>query len=94
MEVDFKTLEQLHAQWSVLNKAGKIVFLRNQWNNLTQLAYQMSIYLKAKGSISLEEELQVNRLAEMIKSVEEEGIKTQRELSDECLKEIMKYFTR
>lgn len=61
---------------------------------MTQLAYQMSIYLKAKGSISLEEELQVNRLAEMIKSVEEEGIKTQRELSNECMKEIMKYFAR
>ena len=26
--------------------------------------------------------------------LEEEGIKTQRELSNECMKEIMKYFTR
>ena len=29
-----------------------------------------------------------------IKSVEEEGIKTQKELSNECLNEIMKHFAR
>ena len=91
MNTDYSALEQLHAQWSILDKAGKIVFLRNQWNNLINLASQINVYLKIKGNISLEDRLQAQRLAEMIKSVEEEGIKTQRELSNECFKEIMKY---
>ena len=86
----FEEINTIHAEYSKLDKAAKILFLKGQWNRLNQCAYQFSEYLRLKGTISPEERERAQQLIEMMNEVQAEGVKTQRELANDCVREIVK----
>ena len=86
----FEEINTIHAEYSKLDKAAKILFLKGQWNRLNQCAYQLSEYLRLKGTISPEERVRAQQLIEMMNEVQAEGVKTQRELANDCVREIVK----
>lgn len=86
----FEEIDKLHAEWSKLDKATRILFLKGQWNRLNRCAGQMSEYLRLKGTISPEERAFAQKLIDMINEVSAEGVKTQRELASEYVKGIVK----
>lgn len=88
---DFESIENLHSQCSMMDKASKISFLRGQWQQLNNLANQMAWYIQGKGGrMTLEERQCALHLLEMINAVEEEEMKTRRELAGEGLKEMIR----
>lgn len=44
-----QTIEQLHSQWSMVDKAAKLVWLKQQQNQLNVLASQMSYNISLRG---------------------------------------------
>lgn len=86
----FEEIEKLYAELSKLDKVARILFLKGQLNRLNRCAGQMSEYLRMKGTISPEERVLAQKLIEMIDEVSAEGVKTQRELTGEYVKGIIK----
>jgi hypothetical protein len=90
-DIDFEFIEKLHSQCSMMDKASKISYLRGQWQQLNNLANQMAWYVQGKGGrMTIEERQYAQHLLEMINAVEEEEMKTRRELAGEGLKEMIR----
>lgn len=45
----FEDLERLRSECSLMDKAAKVVYLRNRLQQLNDMAYQMTMYLRSKG---------------------------------------------
>lgn len=86
-----KTIDQLHSQWSMLNKAAKLIWLKQQKNQLNALASQMSYDIRLRGGRMTDVEKQyVSKLLEMIDAVNAEGVKVSNEFRFDLLKEVLK----
>jgi len=86
-----KTIDQLHSQWSMLNKAAKLIWLKQQKNQLNALASQMSYDIRLRGGRMTDVEKQyASKLLEMIDAVNAEGVKVSNEFRFDLLKEVLK----
>ena len=45
----FEDLERLRSECSMMDKAAKVVYLRGRLQQLNDMAYQMTMYLRSKG---------------------------------------------
>lgn len=86
----FQTIEHLHSECSRMDKVARLAYLRGQWNRLNQMACQYAMYLQGRARITQTERDSAQRLIEMIKSVEAEGVKVENDLRNDALKELMK----
>lgn len=87
----FYTIDQLHSQWSMMDKAAKLVWLKQQQNQLDVLASQMSYSISLHGGRMTDAEKQyAKKLLEMIDAVNAEGTKVSNEFRCDMLKEILK----
>ena len=88
---DLEKAEQLHAQWSLLDKASKVVYLRQQWTEINNLIIRIARFFTLTGrSMSSEEVTQFNMLLEMRASLRLESQKATEELANEALQELLK----
>ena len=86
----FQDIENLYSQWSLMDKAARLGYLRGQWNRLNQLAYQYGMYLQGRVGITQAERQYAQNLMEMLNSVEAEGTSVTNDLKNEVLKELTK----
>lgn len=86
----FHDIEELHSQWSLLDKMNRATYLKREWNRLNQQAYQLGLYLQGKFYISSQERLAAQHLIDMINSVEAEGMKLREDISKDIFKELVK----
>ena len=86
----FDDLDRLRSECSLMDKAAKVAYLRNRLQQLNNLAYQMTLYLRSKGYTTDAERQQALWLVDAINTVQNEGLKASRELANEGLQEIMK----
>lgn len=86
-----QTIDHLHSQWSMMDKAVKLVWLKQQQNQLNALANQMSYSISLRGGRMTDAEKQyANKLLEMIDAVNAEGSKVSNEFRNDLLKEFLK----
>ena len=86
-----QTIDQLHSQWSMMDKATKLLWLKRQQNQLNALAGQLSYSISLRGGRMTDVEKQyANKLLEMIDAVNEEGSKVSNEFRNDLLKEFLK----
>lgn len=85
-----QAIDQLHSECSRMDKVARLAYLRGQWNRLNQMACQYAMYLQGRARITQAERDSAQRLIEMIKSVETEGVKVENDLRNDALKELMK----
>lgn len=86
-----QTINQLYSQWSMMDKAAKLVWLKQQQNQLNALANQMSYSISLRGGRMTDAEKQyAQKLLEMIDAVNEEGTKVSDEFRNDLLKELLK----
>ena len=86
-----QTIDQLHSQWSMMDKATKLLWLKQQQNQLNALAGQLSYRISLRGGRMTDVEKQyANKLLEMIDAVNEEGSKVSNEFRNDLLKEFFK----
>lgn len=90
----FEDLERLRSECSMMDKAAKIVYLRGRLQQLNNMAYQMTMYLRSKGYTTNAEKQQAMWLIDAINAVQNEGQQASRELANEGLMEIMKMMLR
>lgn len=88
---NFHTIDQLHSEWSMMDKAAKLMWLKQQQNQLYSMADQMAKSIRLRGGRMTEaEKTEAKKLLEMIDAVNAEGIKTTNELRNNIMKELMK----
>ena len=88
---DFSEIDNLHSEWSRMEKAARLGWLSGEKARLTRLANQFSRYIYAKGGIMNDSErAYARKLLDMINSVEAEGSKVMAELRNDAFKEIVK----
>jgi len=86
-----QTINQLHSQWSMMDKAAKLVWLKQQQNQLNALASQLSYNISLHGGWMTDAEKQyAHKLLEMIDAVNAEGAKVSYEFKCDLLKEFIK----
>ena len=90
----FQDIENLYSQWSLMDKAARLGYLRGQWNRLNQLAYQYGMYLRGRVGITQAERQYAQNLMDMLNSVEAEGAKVTNDLKNEVLNEFTKVLIR
>lgn len=87
-----QTIDQLHSQWSMMDKAAKLVWLKQQQNQLNALANQMSYSISLRGGRMTDAEKQyAHKLLEMIDAVNEEGTKVSNEFRGDLIKGFLKF---
>lgn len=88
---DFSEIDNLHSEWSRMEKAAWLGWLSGEQARLTGLANQFSLYIYTKGGIMNDSErAYARKLLEMINSVDSEGSKVMDDLRNEAFKEIIK----
>ena len=85
----FHDIEELHSQWSLLDKMSRAAYLKREINRLNQQAYQLGMYLQGKLYISSEERSAAQHLIDMINSVAAEGLKLREDISKDIFKELV-----
>lgn len=84
-------IDQLHSEWSMMDKTAKLLWLKQKQNELYTLANQKFISIRLKGGrMTNMEKAEAQKLFEMIDAVNAEGMKTTNELKGDILKELMK----
>ena len=78
----FEDLERLRSECSMMDKAAKIVYLRGRLQQLNDMAYQMTLYLRSKGCTTDTEKQQAMWLIDAINAVQNEGQQASRELAN------------
>ena len=74
----------------MMDKAAKVAYLKGRLQQLNNMAYQMTLYLRSKGYTTEAERQQAQWLIDAINTVQNEGQKASRELAKEGLMEIVK----
>lgn len=86
----FEELERLRSECSLMEKAAKMAYLKGRLQQLNNIAYQMTLYLRSKGFTTDAEKQQAMWLVDAINTVQNEEQKASRELANEGLMEILK----
>ena len=87
---DFSEIDNLHSEWSRMEKAARLGWLSGEKARLTGLANQFSLYIYAKGGLmSDSESVYARKLLDMISSVDAEGSKVMDDLRNDAFKEIV-----
>lgn len=60
----FDDIERLRSECSLMDKAAKVAYLRGRLQQLNNLAYQMTLYLRSKGYTTEAEKQQALWLVE------------------------------
>ena len=84
----FQSIDQIHSECSKMDKVARLSYLRGQLNRLNQIAWQFGAYLQGRVGITQVERQYAQRLIDMIKEVEAEGMKVQDDLRSDVLKEL------
>ena len=88
---DLKIIDQLHATWLQMDNATRLGYLVGQKMQLNRMADQVAVAVKNRGgNMSPEEKAQARQLLEMIDAVNQEGIRTERDILNEGVKEFLK----
>ena len=88
---DFSEIDNLHSEWSRMEKAARLGWLSGEKARLTGLANQFSLYIYVKGGLmSDSERVYARKLLDMINSVEAEGSKVMDDLRKDAFREIVK----
>lgn len=91
MQRGFSEIDNLHSEWSRMEKAARLGWLSGEKARLTGLANQFSLYIYAKGGLMNDSErAYARKLLDMINSVDAEGSKVMDDLRNEAFKEIVK----
>ena len=87
----FQEIDNLHSQWSAMDKATRLGWLMGERMRLNGLANQLAQYMRDAGGFLNEVEMTYGReLLEMIQTVDAEGAKTVNELRNEAVIELVK----
>ena len=86
----FENIERLRSECSMMDKAAKVAYLRKRLQQLNNMAYQMTMYLRSKGYTTYAEKQQAMWLIDAINAVQNEGQQASRELANEGLMELVK----
>ena len=78
----------------MLNKLGKLAYLRGEYDKLNQIAFLIQNNIILKGYVSQEEYALLQQLRGTINSVQSQGIEVQQDLNREVLVEIAKRMVR
>ena len=88
---DFSEIDNLHSEWSRMERAARLGWLSGEKARLTGLANQFSLYIYAKGDIMNDSErAYARKLLDMINSVDAEGSKVMDEIRNDAFKEFVK----
>lgn len=86
---DFPDIDNLHSEWSRMEKAARLGWLSGEKARLTGLANQFSLYIYAKGGVMNDSErVYARKLLDMINSVDAEGSKVMDDLRNDAFREI------
>ena len=86
-----QTIDHLHSQCTMMDKAAKLVWLKQQQKQLNALASQMSYNISLRGGRMTDAEKQYSKkLLEMIDAVNSEGAKVSNEFRGDLLKGFLK----
>lgn len=86
----FENLERLRSECSLMDKAAKVAYLRGKLQQLNNMAYQMTLYIRSKGYTTESKKQQALWLIDAINTVQNEGQKASRELVNEGSMEMVK----
>ena len=84
--VTLQTIDQLHSEWSMMDKTAKLLWLKQQQNQLYAMADQMAKSIRMTEA----EKTEAKKLLEMIDAVNAEGIKETNEIRNDILKKLAK----
>ena len=85
----FHDIEELHSQWSLLDKMSREAYLKREFNRLNQQAFQLGMYLHGKLYMSPQERLAAQHLIDIINTVEAEGMKLREDISKDIIKKLL-----
>lgn len=92
---DFEKAEQLHSQWSMLEKTAKFAYLKQEWQNINATIAKLTRYIRITGGKITPEQMSLfNNLLKMRDIYQSEGQKAEEDLINEVKQEVAKSFIK
>ena len=87
----FQEIDNLHSEWSRMEKAARLGWLIEEKIRLNRLVNQFAQYIAIKGGIMNDpERAYARKLLDMINSVDAEGSKVMDDLRNDAFKDMIK----
>ena len=86
----FEQFEEAYSRWSILDKVGKEMQLESLWQQ-TSAAYNylFQVY-QNRGYLTPQEANYANQISQMLKALQSQKMKVDRDLSNEMMKHLVK----
>lgn len=91
----FQEIDNLHSQWTAMDKATRLGWLTGERMRLNRIADQFAQYIYVRGGFCNDSErAYANKLLEMLQEVEAKGTKVAKDLANDVLREVFKGLLR
>ena len=90
----FEQFDEAYSRWSILDKVGKEIQLERLWQH-TSAAYNylFQVY-QNRGYLTPQEANYANQISQMLKALQSQKMKVDRDLSNEMLKHLVKMIVK
>ena len=90
----FEQFDEAYSRWSILDKVGKEMQLERLWQQ-TSAAYNylFQVY-QNRGYLTPQEANYANQISQMLKALQSQKMKVDKELSNEMMKHLVKMTVR
>ncbi|MBQ8058646.1 MAG: hypothetical protein IJ199_02340 [Prevotella sp.] len=90
----FEQFDEAHSRWSILDKVGKEMQLERLWQH-TSAAYNYLFHVyQNRGYLTPQEANYANQISQMLKALQSQKMKVDRDLSNEMLKHLVKMIVK
>ena len=90
----FEQFDEAYSRWSILDKVGKEMQLERLWQQTsTAYNYLFQVY-QSRGYLTPQEANYANQISQMLKALQSQKMKVDRDLSNEMMKHLVKMIVK
>ena len=90
----FEQFEEAYSRWSILDKVGKEMQLERLWQQTsTAYNYLFQVY-QSRGYLTPQEANYANQISQMLKALQSQKMKVDRDLSNEMMNHLVKMIVK
>jgi len=90
----FEQFDEAYSRWSILDKVGKEMQLERLWQQTsTAYNYLFQVY-QSRGYLTPQEANYANQISQMLKALQSQKMKVDRDLSNEMMNHLVKMIVK
>lgn len=90
----FEQFDEAYSRWSILDKVGKEMQLAGLWQQTSAAYKYLFLVYQSRGYLTSQEANYANQISQMLKALQSQKLKVDRDLANEMMKHLMKMIVK